>query len=352
MLLVRAPVRISLAGGGTDLPSYYERFGGLVVSATIDKFFYVFLNPTEGEGVHISSADFSSFARWSAREREWEGHLRLPRAVLHEFGVDGGFSIFLASEIPPGTGLGSSSTVAVALIKALSTYLGQRLSPEAIAERAARIEIEKLGSPIGRQDQYAAAFGGLNAITFAADGVRVEPLRIAPATRERLEASLLLFYTGHPRSEQRALQEQRRATEAGQEEVLRSLHAIKAFAHETRQALETGNADAVGEILHRSWEAKRRLARGVTNERIDALYQLARKWGATGGKIAGGGGGGFLLLFCPPARRAAVRAALEEEGLHHLDFRLHESGAKVLLNAATQPRPAGGTRCEALLEAA
>lgn len=350
MLLVRAPVRISLAGGGTDLPSYYERFGGLVVSATIDKFFYVFLNPTGGESVHISSSDFSSFSRWSAKEPGWDGHLRLPRAVLHEFGIEGGFSIFLASEIPPGTGLGSSSTVAVALTKAISTYLGQRLSPLEIAERASRIEIDKLGSPIGRQDQYAAAFGGVNVLTFEQGGVRVEPLVLSPAARERLEASLLLFYTGESRSEQTALHEQRRSTEDGDEEVLRSLHAIKSFAQETRGALERDDIDAVGEILHHSWQAKRRLARGVTNERIDGLYDLARARGALGGKIAGGGGGGFLLLYCPPGSSRSVREALEVEGLHYMDFRLHDSGAKVLLNTATRHVP--GARCGQLQEAA
>lgn len=335
MLLVRAPVRISFAGGGTDLPSYYERFGGLVVSATIDKYFYVFLSQTDADEVQISSADFSAYARWSQGDDPvWDGRLDLPRAVLHDFNVGDGFSVFLASEVPPGTGLGSSSTVAVALTKAISTYLGQRPSPAEIAERAAYIEIEKLGSPIGKQDQYAASFGGLNVFVFERDRVEVQPLALDPDVRQRLESHLLLFYTGASRSANGILAEQRRSMSNGDGGVLDALHAIKTLAGEARRALEEGRLRRFGEILHESWEAKRRLARGVTNERIDHLYRRARESGAVGGKIAGAGGGGFLLLCCEPAHRDAMRAAMRAEGLHHVPFRFDSGGAKVLFNSA------------------
>jgi len=337
MLLVRAPVRISLAGGGTDLPSYYERFGGLVVSAAINRYFYVFLTPTAGDGVHISSANFSAFAHWSAGDGPTrDGLLPLPRAVLDDFGVQENFSVFLASEVPPGTGLGSSSTVAVALAKAVSTYLGQRLTPSQLAERAACVEIEKLGSPIGKQDQYAAAFGGLNTIVFRREGVSVERLRVRPEVRQELEACLLLFYTGASRSANDILREQQAATSNGHALVVDALHAIKQCAQETKEALEQGDLDGYGEILHRSWEAKRQLARGVTNERIDALYRLARECGALGGKITGAGGGGFLLLHCRLDARPAVRAAMESEGLQPVEFHFDDGGAKVLLNSATR----------------
>ena len=343
MLLVRAPLRISFAGGGTDLPDYYERFGGLVVSVTIDKYFYVFLHPTGGRDVHISSADFSTFSRWSADDEPvWDGHLRLPKAVLHDFSVDEGFSVFLASEVPPGTGLGSSSSVAVALTKAISTYLGQRLTPAEIAERAAGTEIRKLGSPIGKQDQYAAAFGGLNVLGFEREGVRVEHLALPPDARRELESNLLLFYTGSSRQANTILQRQRESISAGQTDVLEALHAIKRSAEETKEALGRGDLDRVGEILHRSWEAKRRLASGVTNPRIDELYQLAREHGALGGKIAGAGGGGFLFLYCQRRFQPAVCAALEAEGLHRMDFCFDDGGAKVLLNSATRPAVARG----------
>lgn len=339
MLLVRAPVRISFAGGGTDLPSYYERFGGLVVSATIDKYFYVFLNPTSGDEVQISSADFSSYARWSrGDDATWDGHLGLPRAVLHDFNAGEGFSVFLASEVPPGTGLGSSSTVTVALAKAISTYLGQRPSAAETAERAAYIEIEKLGSPIGKQDQYAASFGGLNVFVFERDRVEVQPLAIDPAVRQRLESHLLLFYTGASRSANAILEEQRRATSNGG--ALDTLHTIKALAREAHGALEEGRLRRFGEILHESWEAKRQLAPGVTNPRIDELYERARRSGALGGKIAGAGGGGFLLLCCDPAKRDAVQRAMEQEGLYHMPFRFEDGGAKVLFNSAMRGGPA------------
>jgi D-glycero-alpha-D-manno-heptose-7-phosphate kinase len=334
MLLVRAPVRISFAGGGTDLPSYYEHYGGLVVSTTIDKYFYVFLNPHSSGGVHITSSDYRRFDRVSENgPADWDGDLRLPRAVLHDFGLNDGFSIFLASEIPPGTGLGSSSTVAVTLCKAISTYLGLRLSPQEIAERAAAIEIEKLGSPIGRQDQYAAAFGGFNVLEFTAFGVTARPLDISRDVRRRLEGNLLLFYTGASRSANSILEGQRTAARKGDATVVEGLHTIKGLAEETRTALERGDLADVAELLDEGWQAKRRLASGVTNQRIDMLYGLARKHGALGGKLLGAGGGGFLLLYAEDDRRDAVCAAMAGEGLHRVDFHFEDGGAKVLLNS-------------------
>lgn len=309
-------------------------------TSTYDKYFYVFLSPNGDDGVHISSSDFSAFSHWSSSEKlVWDGDLRLPRAVLHEFGIDGGFSIFLASEIPPGTGLGSSSTVAVALTKTISTFLGQRLSPGEIAEHASRIEIEKLGSPIGKQDQYASAFGGLNVLTFEREAVQVERLQLRLDVRRELESNLLLFYTGASRSANDVLQEQQQATANGHKDVVDSLHAIKAFAREAKTVLEEGALNQFGEILHRSWEAKRRLASGVTNERIDAIYQCAREHGALGGKITGAGGGGFLLLYCEPRYQAQVRAAMEARKLYCMNFRFDDGGATVLLNSATQAAP-------------
>src|SRR5207249_1876760 len=177
-----------LAGGGTDLPAYYERHGGFVVSTSINKYIYVFISPSTGRGVPISSSDYRAFSRHSAVEAPlWDGDLGLVKATLHEFDVVEGVSLFLASEVPPGTGLGSSSTVAVALIKALATLQNVRLTPSEVAEYACRIELDKLGSPIGKQDQYAAAFGGLNAVAFTRDGVEVERLRLRPDVLATLE---------------------------------------------------------------------------------------------------------------------------------------------------------------------
>jgi D-glycero-alpha-D-manno-heptose-7-phosphate kinase len=335
MLIARAPMRLSFAGGGTDFESYYAQFGGLVVSAAIDKYLYVFLTVTQGENIQIMSADYQTFYRQSAEEEMlWEGDLALPRAVLNHFNIREGLSMFLASQVPPGTGLGSSSTVAVSVIKALTSLLDLGLSKREIAELACAVEIDKLGMPIGKQDQYAAAYGGANAITFHREGVSVEPLMLSPGTIEGLESNVLLFYTGAAREAARMLAAQDGAVRAGDGTVLDSLHRIKAMADETRRCFEAGSLSVFGEILHASWEQKKRLAQGISNPRIDEYYDVARHNGAIGGKITGAGGGGFLMLYCEPGTAARVTEALERMGLKRMDFSIDFDGARILVNNA------------------
>ena len=339
MLLARAPVRISLAGGGTDLPAYYEQSGGCVVSTTIDKYFYTFLTVNQDEDLQITSSDYRTFYRHAGDDPPlWEGELSLPKAILNHFGIAKGVSMFLASEIPPGTGLGSSSTVAVSVIKAVAVACGLYLSRHEIADLACQIELGKLGMPIGKQDQYAAAFGGLNFITFTRNGVKVEPLRVEPSTRRRLERHLLLFYTGAARNSASILGEQQQASARHEPEVIEALNAVKEMAHEVKACLERGETERIGELLHQNWMYKKRFASGVTNPAIDACYELARKSGAVGGKITGAGGGGFLMLYCAPDHQSAVTDALEANGLKRMDFHLDHGGAKVLMNAALQLR--------------
>jgi len=334
MLIARAPVRISFAGGGTDFEGYYARYGGMVVSAAIDKYFYVFLTVNKGQNIQIMSADYRTFHRQKAtQEMLWDGDLALPRAVLNHFNVRQGLSMFLASQVPPGTGLGSSSTVTVAVIKAVGSLLGLGLSKQKIAELACFVEINKLGMPIGKQDQFAAAFGGANTVTFSADGVAVEPLKLRSETRERLERELLLFYTGASREAGKVLTDQNSAIRASAPAVINSLHAIKAMAIEAKQCLEAGDLNALGELLHESWEQKKRLASGVSNPRIDEYYETARTSGAVGGKITGAGGGGFLMLYCG-TRGPKVTEALERLGLKRMDFAVDFDGAKILVNNA------------------
>jgi D-glycero-alpha-D-manno-heptose-7-phosphate kinase len=334
MLIARAPVRISLAGGGTDLPAYYEAFGGVVLNATIDKYFYAVLNVCAADELQISSSDYRTFYRHNGDEPLlWDGDLSLPRAVLSYFGIRSGVSVFLASEIPPGTGLGSSSTVTVALIKAVSTALGQRLDKARVAELAAAIEIDKLGQPIGKQDQYAAAFGGLNWIEFGRDRVRVEGFRLPVETAQRLECNLLLFFTGSSRSASEILSKQTASSKRQDAGVIEALHRVKAMAYDVRRAFETGDLRTFGELLHENWEQKKRFAQGVSNPAIDEMYGLARAAGAIGGKITGAGGGGFLLLYCEPGRQDAVTRALEEKGLRRMGFHFDWMGARVLMNA-------------------
>ncbi len=338
MLIARAPVRISLAGGGTDLPAYYERHGGFVLSTTIDKYFYVLVSLTSADSIQISSSDYRVFYRQRPGEAPlWDGDLGLVKAALHLFGLERGLSLFLASEVPPGTGLGSSSAVAVALVKAMAALGGRLLSPAEVAARACSLELEELSSPIGKQDQYAASFGGLNAITFATDSVAVESLVLPRNTRDALERNLLLFFTGATRQANAILARQQRASVDDQGATVGALHAIKRAAKEAKHVLEQGQVRCFGEILAELWEYKKKLAAGVSNPRIDELYALARRHGAIGGKLAGAGGGGFLLLYCEESYQAPVTRALEEAGLYRMDYRFEHGGAQVLLNALPGP---------------
>ncbi len=334
MLIVRAPVRLSLAGGGTDFEAYYREHGGLVVSTTINKYFYVFVSLNGSDCAQIASSDYHTFFRQRQGEPVlWGGDLSLPRAFMHEFGIDSGIALFLASEIPPGTGLGSSSTVSVALAKALGAYCGLSLSSAELAEIASHVEIEMLGMPIGRQDQYAAAFGGLNVMRFGPDGVQVDPLALEPAIEQALDRRLLLFFTGVARKAASILKHQEAATRQQESDTTLSLHRIKAMAQQTIDLLRAGDLDGFGRLLDESWQAKKRLAAGITNPRIDDWYETARAHGAAGGKITGAGGGGFLLVYCQEPYQDAVTAALEEKGLVRMDFHFERGGAVVLMDA-------------------
>jgi D-glycero-alpha-D-manno-heptose-7-phosphate kinase len=339
VLIARAPVRVSFFGGGTDLPAYYLQHGGGVLSSTIDKYVYVILSVSEGQDLQITSSDYHTFYRHSPGEPLlWDGDLSLPRAVLHQFGVEHGLTLFLASEVPPGTGLGSSSSVTVALIKAISTACGQRVSAQQLAELACEIEIRKLGKPIGVQDQYAAAFGGLNWLTCSAEGVKVERVPVRREVMARLEANLVLAFTGAAHDSAAILAQQTRSSETGDRTVIGALQGVQELALQARHYLMAGDLSALGHLFHRAWEYKRQFAPGVTNERIENWYALARQKGALGGKIAGAGGGGFLLLYCDDGAAGRVSAALEAEGLRCMDYRFENDGARVLFNAGLRLR--------------
>ena len=333
MIIARAPVRISFAGGGTDLPAYFREYGGAVISTTIDKYVYVVLTVHARPDLQILSSDYRTFFRQAGGEvLFWEGDLNLPKAILHEFGIESGASMFLASEVPPGTGLGSSSTATVASLKAVSAATGQMLSKMGLAEMATRVEIEKLGMPIGFQDQFAAAFGGLNQFEFRADGHTAESLRISPETRNGLQSRLLLFFTGQARDSTQILARQSENAKSHKTVALDALHAVKALVTPMRACLEQGDLEQFGRLLHEGWEQKKKFASGVSNERVDHLYAAARSAGALGGKLAGAGGGGFMMIFCEETRQEAVTAAMEAEGLRRMDYAFDNGGARVLLN--------------------
>jgi D-glycero-alpha-D-manno-heptose-7-phosphate kinase len=330
-LIARAPFRISFAGGGTDLPAYYEQYGGRVISTTIDRYVYAHITPVElDRASQITSADFQTFYRhMSADPVAKEGDLPLPRAVLNLFNVRGGLSLFLASEVPPGTGLGSSSATAVALIAGLSEQRGLPVDRHALASLACEVELDRLAAPIGKQDQYAAAFGGLNSIRFTSHRVDVERLAVSDDLTSQLERRLMLFFTGSARDSAAILRKQRAASERREPDTIQILHRIRQAADACYRCLEIGDLDGVARLLDEGWQQKRQLATGITNSFIDDAYATARAHGALGGKITGAGGGGFLLLYCEEERQTGVTAALKERGLRRMDFRFDHVGASV-----------------------
>ncbi len=335
MLIARAPMRISFGGGGTDLEAYYVKYGGIVISTAIDKYFYAILTTNEADELQVISADYRVLFRHSAQnDLTWDGNLALPKAVLHHFGIRRGVNLFTASEVPPGTGLGSSSAAAVTMVRAISTLIEQPMTKQQVAELASTIEITKMGMPIGKQDQYAAAFGGFNKITFTCDDVTVEPLNIASDVRQTLERRLMLFFTGSSRESTSILKHQRKSTQDSDEAVLQALHNIKQVALDVQACLEAGNLDEFARLLHYSWQEKRRLAPGLSNGLIDEYYGLALEHGAMAGKITGAGGGGFMLLYCPEEAQQRVTSVLEEHSLKRMNFRFDSQGATVLLNMA------------------
>lgn len=334
MLIARAPVRVSFFGGGTDLPAYYLQYGGSVLSTTINKYVYVIMNVSEQNVLQITSSDYQTFYRHTPGEPLlWDGDLSLPRAVLHHFGVEHGVSLFLASEVPPGTGLGSSSSVMVALIKAVSAARGMKLSKAQVAEMAVQIELEKMGNPIGVQDQYAAAFGGLNCFTFDSAGIHAEPIDLPATTLKQLESNLLLIFTGSARDSAEILSRQTQASQQRDPIVIEALQAVHELSRRARDYLVNSEVDQFGALLHEAWQHKKRFAAGVTNARIDQVYELALRHGALGGKITGAGGGGFLMLYCPADTIERVAGALADEGLRRMEFRFEQDGARVLFNA-------------------
>jgi len=329
-------MRISLAGGGTDLEAYYGIYGGLVISTAINKYFYAILTTDESDDLQVISADYRSLFRHSAyNDLFWNGDLALPKAILHHFGIRRGLNLFVASEVPPGTGLGSSSAAAVTMVRAISTLVEQPMTRQQVAELASFIEINKMGMPIGKQDQYASAFGGLNKITFDSQGVTVEPLNIAPDVRQTLGSRLMLFFTGSSRESTSILKHQQKSTEDQDGAVLQALHNIKQVAIEVQACLEQGDLDEFARLLDYSWQEKRRLAPGLSTGFIDECYNLALQNGASAGKITGAGGGGFLMLYCQEQAQERVTRALEERGLQRMNFRFDQQGATVVLNVAS-----------------
>jgi len=323
MILTKTPFRISFAGGGSDLPEFYRRRPGLVVSTTIDKSMYIAIHPYFHEKIRIKYSRTEDVAAIAEIEHP------LVRECLRMFEIERGMEIASFADVPAGTGMGSSSAFTVGLLHALYAYQKQSPAPQTLATAACEIELDRVGEPIGKQDQYAAAYGGLNRIQFYSGGtVEVQPLGCATETIALLEQRLMLFYIGHERPAKTILAEQSR--NMSDPKKFQQVVRMTALAEELSAALEKGDLGSFGAILDQGWQLKMGLASGIANPVVDLAYQRAREAGAEGGKLLGAGGGGFLLLSCPASRQQQVRAALA--GLPEMRFAFSREGSRILQN--------------------
>jgi D-glycero-alpha-D-manno-heptose-7-phosphate kinase len=307
MIITRTPLRISLGGGGTDLPSYYEQYGGLVIGAAINKYVFVALNRT-------FTGDY--FLKYSELERvklrEDISH-PIVREVFEMHEVDPSIEMVSVADIPAGTGLGSSGTFTVGLLKAVHAHKRLHTTPNHLAEQACDIEIVRLQRPVGKQDQYIASFGGLTCLYFEPGGeVRTAPLQVPTTTLHDLEEHLLMFFTGYSRDAETMLEDQKSRSEQGDVEMIESLHVVKSIGEKSKEALESGDTEGFAALMHEHWMRKRERSTGMTNDMIDEWYDVGIRNGALGGKLVGAGAGGFLLFYAKEPDRLRNAMALEE----------------------------------------
>jgi len=323
----KAPLRISFGGGGTDVSPYPEERGGVSLSTTIDKYAYCTLATRDDNSINVQSLDYDLAARYSTDEElQYGGKLDLVKAAIKVMKVKQGLDLFLHSDAPPGCGLGTSSTMTVTLVGAFKHWLTLPLTDYNIAELAYHIEREELGIKGGKQDQYAASFGGFNFIEFLGDKVIVNPLRIKPEILNELEYRLMLCYTGKTRLSAGIIDDQVSNYRERKEDVIRALDETKQLAIAMKNALLLGQIDEFGSLLHQAWCSKKRFSSKITDPDIDKLYETARKNGVIGGKLLGAGGGGYLLLLCQFDKRHIVAEKLEQLSGKITDFAFDFNG--------------------------
>jgi D-glycero-alpha-D-manno-heptose-7-phosphate kinase len=330
MILSRAPTRITLGGGGTDLQSYYAKHGGFLIAGSINKYCNILINKRFYDDIRLS------YSQVEIKDSVAEVEHRIFRAALEFTGVDKGIELHSTADIPAGCGLGSSSSFTVALLNALHAYKREFVTQQQLAEEACHIEIDVLGEPIGKQDQYMAALGGLVCLTFAKNGeVNVEPLRIPPEMLDQLESNTLLFFTGSERSASEILAEQNAKSKMDDPDMINNLHRAKEIGLETRKCLEAGQIKHFGELLHVHWENKKKRSTKMTNPFLDECYEVARQNGALGGKLIGAGGSGFFMFYCNnvDSQKPRLVEAMQKMGLRWERFQFEFEGAKILVNA-------------------
>ncbi len=324
MIITRSPLRVSLGGGGTDLPSYYREFGGFLVAAAIDKYVYLTQHRTFQPGIIVK------YSKLERADHVDQIEHPIVREALKLTGVtDPHLELTSMADIPGGTGLGSSGSFTTALLKALHTSKKSLVSPAELAEQACDIELNKLGEPIGKQDQYIAAVGGITAFTFHKDGrVEYRPARISEETLFNLEDNLLLFFTGYSRSASAILKDQNDKSKANDQAMLDNMHFTKELGYKSLECLETGNLDEFARLMDIHWQRKKARSAGMSNAVINDWYDHAMTNGAIGGKLIGAGGGGFLMFYAGDKKK--LRHAMREKGLQEVRFRFDFEGTKVV----------------------
>jgi D-glycero-alpha-D-manno-heptose-7-phosphate kinase len=326
MIVTRTPIRIPLGGGGTDLPSYYTQYGGFLISAAIDKYIYITVNKRFEKSIRVSYS--------STEIADSIDDIKHPivREALKHLKIDSGIEITSIADVPSNTGLGSSSSFTVGLLNALHTYKNEKVNIKDLAEEACYIEIELLKEPIGKQDQYAAAFGGIICLEIDRLGsVKTIPLKLSEDSLDQLESNTLLFYTGIKRSASEVLGSQNKNASLNQEKVIQGMHLIKKIGLEIKEAFEKEDLETFGKLLDQHWQTKKTLSDKMTQNRIDQWYEVAKKNGALGGKLMGAGGGGFFMFYCNNGKNG-FRKKMEQEELKEMRFRLDFEGSKVLVN--------------------
>jgi D-glycero-alpha-D-manno-heptose-7-phosphate kinase len=327
MILSTAPMRITLGGGGTDLESYYSKYGGFLIAGAVNKYCTIVANRRFVDTIRISYSEMEN-----VNSVEDIKH-RIFKTALKFMEVKEGIELHSIADIPSRSGLGTSSTFTVSLLNALHTYKKDYITQKQLADEACHVEIDLLGEPIGKQDQYMAAFGGLTCLTFCPNGdVGVEPLRVKPDIIDQIESNLLLFFTGKERDASDILLEQDQKSKTDDPHIISNLHTVKDIGLQTRKYLEAGEVDMLGELFHVHWETKKMRSKNMSDPFIDDCYELARKKGALGGKLVGAGGGGFLMFYCANGCKSSLIECMQSRGLKWERFHFDFTGAKILVN--------------------
>jgi len=329
MIISRAPVRITLGGGGTDLSSYYSKYGGALIAASIDKYTFVTAHPRFSNDIRLKYAKIENV------ESIDDVQHNIFREALKLLDIQHGIELSSLADVPGRSGMGTSGSFTVALLNALHAYKREFISHRQLAEEACKIEIDILKESIGKQDQYISSFGGVTQLIFARDGtVTVEAVKMKNDSRDELENNILLFYTGITRYASDILKDQNEKSKKGDESTVETLHEIKRIGLETKKALKEGNIDKLGEFLDIHWQTKKKLSKGVSNTYIDECYELAKKNGALGGKIIGAGGGGFFMFYHNGNNKEKTEftRVLKKKNLKKMNFHFDFEGAKILLN--------------------